>query len=37
MIYVGKTRVAMSMIGQFLKENEGNRAVYVGLSQKQAN
>jgi hypothetical protein len=29
---LGKSRTAFSVIGQFLKENKNNRAIYVGLS-----
>lgn len=30
---LGKTRLAVNTINQFLQENDSNRAIYVGLSK----
>ena len=30
----GKTRLAYSTISEFLKEDESNKAIYIGLTQK---
>lgn len=33
---IGKTRLAMNTISQFLQENPNNRAVYVGLHRNSS-
>jgi len=30
---LGKSRIAINAISQFLEENDSNRAIYVGLSK----
>jgi F0F1-type ATP synthase alpha subunit len=34
---LGKTRLAVNTINQFLQENDSNRAIYVGLSKSTTN